>query len=172
MNGWIDNPGKKYFSQNLFFELCVCRNCGWIGWMVYSHQNFLTKLNFQKMYVVNSGWIGWFAKFRFSQTPIFKMCVLQTLLKWLTCHFVLPIFSGGSILNIHVASSGWMVELPILAKIISRETDFSNYMCGATVVEWLNWQSWQKIFLAKLIFRIMCVLHLVVEWLNCHFSQK
>ena len=36
----------------------------------------------------------------------FNICVLQKLLKWLTCHFVLTIFSRGSIHNIHVAFSG------------------------------------------------------------------
>ena len=125
LNGWIATPRENNFSQNSFFELYVCLNCGWLGWIVKS----LEIPEFQNIYVVNNGWIGWFAKFRFLQTPIFKMCVLQKLLKWLNWQFVLTIFSRGSILNIPVASSGWMVELPILAKIISRETHFLNYVC-------------------------------------------
>ena len=124
-------------SRKLQFSKCVCfKNC-WNGWIdslywlfsINSLKILLTKLNFQKMYVVNSGWIGWFAKSGFSQTPIFKLCVLQKLLKWLTCHFLATVLLTGYIINIPVASSGWMVELPFLAKIISRETNFSNYVC-------------------------------------------
>ena len=40
------------------------------------------------------------------------------------------------------------------------------------MVEWLNWQSWPKIYIAKLIFGIMCVLQLWLNWLNGLFSPK
>ena len=74
-----------------------------------------------------------------------------------------------------------MVELPILAKIISRETYFFNYVCVATVVvlvewsilaknpsqnsifknvcrkQWLNWLIRQIWILANSNFRIVCV---------------
>ena len=96
------------------------------------------------MCVTNSGWIDWFAKSGFSQTPIFELCVLQKLLY------------------------GWLATFWRLFSWLAISLTYRLHL----VVEWLNWQSWQKIFLAKLIFRIMCVPQLWLNWLNGLLSPK
>ena len=93
------------------------------------------------MYVVNCGWIGWFAKIRFSRSPIFKLCVSQTLLKWLTCYSLPTISSRGSIQNILVASSGWIGWIANPRKNnFSRNSIFKKYVCRNCWLNWLNRQ--------------------------------
>ena len=138
--GWIANPRKNDFSQTPNFELCVFQTL--LKWLTcYSLQTILSRDSFLYIHVASSGWIGWIGnprKNNFSQTPNFKLCVLQTLLKWLTCYSLLTILSRDSFLYIHVASSGWIGWIGNSRKNYFSQTPNFELCVLQTLLKWLT----------------------------------
>ena len=128
---------KNYLSWNPNFKFCVSLALVEFG-DLFSQLTYRDTWFEKNMYVVNSGWIDWFAINRFSRTQLFQLCVLQTLLKWLSYYFLRTFLLRDSFLNIVVASSGWIGWIANPRKNDFSQTPNFELCVFQTLLKWLS----------------------------------